>query len=74
MVPLGVLGTGLAFSLMANLAGRVGAPRASIAIYFLPLVAIVLGTLFLGETVAPVALAGVGLVLLGAWITSRRED
>jgi drug/metabolite transporter (DMT)-like permease len=73
MVPLGVLGTGLAIVLMATLAGRVGAPRASIAIYFLPLVAVVLGVAVLGETVAPVALLGVALVLVGAWITSRRE-
>ena len=50
MIPLGVLGTGLAIVLMATLAGRVGAPRASIAIYFLPLVAVVLGVVVLGET------------------------
>ena len=73
MIPLGVLGTGLAFVLMAMLSGRVGGPRASIAIYFLPLVAIVLGIAVLGETVAPIALIGVGLVLSGAWIASRRE-
>jgi drug/metabolite transporter (DMT)-like permease len=73
MVPLGVLGTGLAIVLMATLAGRVGAPRASIAIYFLPIVAVVLGVVVLGETVAPIALAGVALVLVGAWIASRRE-
>jgi drug/metabolite transporter (DMT)-like permease len=73
MVPLGVLGTGLAIVLMATLAGRVGAPRASIAIYFLPLVAVILGVFILGETVAPIALAGVVLVLAGAWIASRRE-
>jgi drug/metabolite transporter (DMT)-like permease len=73
MVPLGVLGTGLAFVLMAMLSGRVGGPRASIAIYFLPLVAIVLGVAVLGETVSPIALIGVGLVLSGAWMASRRE-
>ena len=73
MVPLGALGTGLAIVLMATLAGRVGAPRASIAIYFLPVVAVVLGVVVLGETVAPVALAGVALVLVGAWMASRRE-
>jgi drug/metabolite transporter (DMT)-like permease len=73
MVPLGALGTGLAIVLMATLAGRVGAPRASIAIYFLPLVAVVLGVAVLGETVAPLALVGVALVLVGAWIASRRE-
>ena len=47
--------------------------RASIAIYFLPLVAVALGIVVLGETVAPIALAGVVLVLVGAWIASRRE-
>jgi drug/metabolite transporter (DMT)-like permease len=73
MVPLGVLGTGLAIVLMATLAGRVGAPRASIAIYFLPIVAVILGVVVLGERVAPIALAGVALVLVGAWIASRRE-
>jgi drug/metabolite transporter (DMT)-like permease len=74
MVPLGALGTGLAFVLMATLTGRVGAPRASIAIYFLPLVAIVLGVVVLGETLAPLSVAGVLLVLAGAWIASRRES
>jgi drug/metabolite transporter (DMT)-like permease len=73
MIPLGVLGTGLAIVLMATLAGRVGAPRASIAIYFLPLVAVALGIIVLGETVAPIALVGVVLVLVGAWVASRRE-
>jgi drug/metabolite transporter (DMT)-like permease len=74
MVPLGVLGTALAFVLMTTLVGRVGGPRGSISIYFTPIVAILLGVAFLGEVVAPVAVVGVGLVLLGAWITSRKES
>jgi drug/metabolite transporter (DMT)-like permease len=74
MVPLGILGTGAAFVLMATLTARVGGPRASVAIYFLPVVAIVLGVLVLGETVAPIAMAGVLLVMAGAWIASRRES
>ncbi len=74
MVPLGVLGTGVAFVLMATLTGRVGGPRASIAIYFLPVVAIALGVLILGESVAPIALVGVALVIAGAWSASRRES
>jgi len=73
MLPLGVLGTGLAFVLMATLVGRVGGPRGSVAIYFVPVVAIVLGALALNERIHPLALAGTGLVLAGAWITSRRE-
>jgi drug/metabolite transporter (DMT)-like permease len=74
MLPVGILGTGVAFALMAMLAGRVGGPRASIAIYFLPLVAIVLGVLVLGETVAPIALGGVALIMAGAWVASRKES
>jgi drug/metabolite transporter (DMT)-like permease len=73
MLPLGVLGTGLAFVLMGTLVGRAGGPRGSIAIYFVPVVAIVLGVLTLGEAVHPLALLGTALVLVGAWVTSRRE-
>jgi len=74
MIPLGVLGTALAFVFMATLVGRVGAPRGSIAIYFVPVVAVVLGVAFRDEVIAPVALAGVTLVLVGAWIASRKES
>jgi len=74
MLPLGILGTGAAFAMMAVLTGRVGGPRASIAIYFLPLVAIALGVIILGESVAPMALVGVAIVMVGAWIASRRES
>lgn len=74
MLPLGVLGTGLAYYFMATLVGRVGGTRGSIAIYFVPVVAILLGVLFRDETVEAIALTGMALVLLGAWVTSRRED
>jgi drug/metabolite transporter (DMT)-like permease len=73
MLPLGILGTGLAFALMTTLVGRVGGPRGSIATYFVPVVAVALGVAFLDERVAPAALAGTALVLGGAWLTSRRE-
>lgn len=73
MIPLGALGTGLAFVLMATLVGRVGGPRGSVAIYFVPLVAMALGVLLLDETIPTLALFGIGLVLAGAWMTSRRE-
>ncbi len=73
MLPLGILGTGLAFVLMTTLVGRVGGPRGAVATYFIPVVAIALGVVFLGERVAPAALLGAALVLVGAWLTSRRE-
>jgi drug/metabolite transporter (DMT)-like permease len=73
MVPLGVLGTALAFVFMATLVGRVGGPRGAVAIYFVPIVAMVLGVVFRDETIAPIAIVGVGLVIVGAWFASRRE-
>lgn len=72
VVPLGCLGTGLAFVWMTVLAGRVGATRGSITIYFIPVVAIVLGAVFRDESIAAISLLGTALVLVGAWLTSRR--
>lgn len=74
MIPLGALSTGLAFVLMTTLVGRAGGPRGSISIYFVPLVSIVAGVAVLDESVAPVALLGTGLVVVGAWIASRAES
>ncbi|MFQ5948184.1 MAG: DMT family transporter [Acidimicrobiia bacterium] len=71
---LGVFGTGLAFVAMTALVGRVGATRGSVAIYFLPVVAIALGVAFRDETVAALSLGGVALVIVGAYLASRRED
>jgi drug/metabolite transporter (DMT)-like permease len=70
---LGVLGTGIARSLAATLAGRVGAARMSTTTYLIPIVAIVLGVVFRSETVAPIALVGVAVVFAGAYLASRAE-
>ena len=70
---VGVLGTGLAFVLMGRLVGRVGATRASIVGYLIPVVALLLGVLLRDDEVGPIAIAGVALVIAGAYLTSRRE-
>lgn len=70
---IGVLGTGLAFILMGTLAGSVGATRASFITYLIPVVALVLGVVFRGEVISPVAVTGVALVIVGAILASRRE-
>ncbi|CAN5445603.1 DMT family transporter [soil metagenome] len=70
---LGILGTGVALAMMATLAGRVGAARGSIAIYMVPIVAIVLGAAFRSEVIHPLSIAGTAMVILGAWITSRSQ-
>jgi drug/metabolite transporter (DMT)-like permease len=70
---VGLLGTGLAFVLMGTLAGRVGATRASFLTYLIPVVALILGVAFRDELISPIAILGVGLVILGAFLASRRE-
>jgi drug/metabolite transporter (DMT)-like permease len=70
---VGVLGTGLAFVLMSNLIGRVGPTRATFITYIIPVVALVLGVVFRNEVIAPIAVAGVALVIAGAALASRRE-
>jgi drug/metabolite transporter (DMT)-like permease len=68
---LGVVGTGVARALSATLAGRVGGPRMSTTTYLIPVVAIVLGVVFRHEVVAPIAIIGVAVVLIGAYWASR---
>ena len=70
---VGVLGSGIAFVLMGRLFGRVGATRASIVGYLIPVVALLLGVLLRNDVVGPFAVAGVALVIGGAYLTSRRE-
>jgi drug/metabolite transporter (DMT)-like permease len=74
VVMMGVIHTGAAFVLMTALVGRVGATRGGVAIYFIPIVAMVLGVVFRSEVVLPLQWTGTAVVLLGAWLTSRRED
>ena len=70
---LGVGGTALAYVAMTTLVGRSGATRGAIAVYFIPVVAVMLGVGIRHETVAVLGLAGMGLVLVGAYLTSRRD-
>ena len=68
---LGSLGTALAFFWFTTLIGRVGSTRGSVAIYLVPIVAILLGAVLLDETIHAAAILGTALVLAGAYITSR---
>ena len=72
ILALGIFGTGMAYILMGGLAGRVGATRASISTYLIPVVSILLGVIVLSESVHPLSLVGSALVLIGAWLGSRR--
>lgn len=72
-VLLGTFSTGFAFACFTIFVGRVGPSRGSVTIYFVPAIAIALGVVFRNETVAWTALGGMALVLVGAYLTSRRE-
>ncbi len=69
----GFIGTGIAFSVMATLVGRVGSTRASFSTYLMPVVATVLGVLLLGDRIVSLEVLGIGLVIGGALLASRRE-
>jgi drug/metabolite transporter (DMT)-like permease len=73
MIALGSIGTALAYVWFTTLVGRVGATRGSVTLYFVPVVAILLGALLLGESIEAVAILGTALVLGGAYLTSREE-
>ena len=71
LVILGVLGTGVAYVLNYQIITSEGATVAATVTYLLPVVAIVLGVVVLGETVTISVLAGIALVLAGVALTRR---
>ena len=74
VIALGVSNTGAAFVLMTAFLGRVGSTRGGVAVYFVPVIAMVLGMVFRSEVILPLQWAGTAVVLFGAWLTSRRES
>ena len=71
VVILGVVGTGIVRALSTTLAGRVGGPRMTTTTYLIPVGAILLGVVFRSEVVQPIAIVGVAVVLVGAFIATR---
>jgi drug/metabolite transporter (DMT)-like permease len=74
LVILGVLGTGVARSLMVAAIGRLGSVRASIIAYLVPIVALALGVIVLDETVAAVQIAGAAIAIVGGYLISRAKN
>jgi drug/metabolite transporter (DMT)-like permease len=71
---LGIVGTGFAYVLNYQIITSEGATVASTVTYLLPVVAIVLGVLLLGESITVTVLAGIALVLVGVALTRRRQS
>lgn len=68
LLALGAGGTAIATVLAATAAGRMGATKASVAAFIIPVVALVLGVIVRGERVSIVSLLGAAICLLGAVI------
>lgn len=68
---LGVFGTVLGFTWFYQGLHRIGAAKAGVYINFVPVSAIVLGWLVLGEGIDSSLLLGGALVLAGVWMTNR---
>jgi drug/metabolite transporter (DMT)-like permease len=58
---------------MGDLIGSVGPTRATVITYLIPVVALILGVVFRSEQISSIAVAGVVLVIAGAFLASRRE-
>ncbi|HYE86323.1 MAG TPA: DMT family transporter [Vicinamibacterales bacterium] len=68
MLGLGAGGTAIATILTATAAGRMGATKASVSAFIIPVVALILGVIVRGEHVAIVSVIGAAICLLGAAI------
>ena len=73
LLALGALGTGIAFVVMTTAAGRLGATKASGAVFLTPGVALLLGVLLRGERVAWISVVGCAVAVAGAWIMRRAQ-
>ncbi len=71
LVFLGVMGTAVAFVCMTKLGARVGSTRSASLTYFEAVFALVVGAVVLREPVIAMEVAGCGVLLLGAWLSSR---
>ena len=65
VVWLGALGTGVAYLIFYRVIARWGATRTTLVTYVIPVVAIVLGFVVLGERLRPVELVGAALIIGG---------
>jgi drug/metabolite transporter (DMT)-like permease len=69
---LAVFSTAIAYVLYFRLIDRAGASNAQLVAFIMPVLAVILGVLFLNETLAPRQLAGAALIALGLVILDGR--
>lgn len=69
---IGLIATTLAFQVMYRILPRVGATNFSATTFIAPVSAIILGLIFLGETVQPTHILGLGAIFLGLLLIDGR--
>jgi drug/metabolite transporter (DMT)-like permease len=74
LVYLALFGTALAFVVYFRLLARIRVTGLSLIAYAIPVVALVVGTVWLDEVITSRVLVGAGLVLLGVWAALRRDS
>lgn len=70
VLALAILSTALALVLMARLIVMIGATRAVVITYVNPVIALVLGIVFLSESPGAGSIVGLALILLGSWLAT----
>ncbi len=70
LLVMAVVGTIMPAALNYVLVQRVGATRASVSMFLMPMIAVLFGTVFLGERLGLNALAGMALILCGSVIVN----
>lgn len=73
VIGLGLLGTGLAFILYYYIIEELGAVTASSATYLPPVVALIIGYVFIGEDIDLIDCLGTLLIFLGVFIVNRKK-
>jgi drug/metabolite transporter (DMT)-like permease len=69
-----VVGTALSWALWFGLVSSGEAGRAAAYIFFVPLISLVIGAVFLHETLGPSLLVGAALVIVGVYLVNRRTE
>ncbi|WP_232844930.1 DMT family transporter [Paracoccus onubensis] len=72
VIALGIFSTGLAYVLYFRVLARAGATNISLVGFLVPVSAILLGWLFLGERLGPAQLLGIVLIAMGLALIDRR--
>jgi drug/metabolite transporter (DMT)-like permease len=69
-----LVGTAFAWALWLGLVRAGEASRVAAYVFFVPLIAVLVGVLFLGETLSPSLLVGAALVVSGIYLVNRQQS